>query len=69
MIFFRPTLTALAAKAPSGFSLLVVFWLMNTSTTAESECISDTAARTTEAAVFTDFCLAAGVTICWVNCV
>jgi hypothetical protein len=46
-----------------------VFWLMNTSTTAESECISDTAARTTEAAVFTDFCLAAGVTICWVNCV
>ena len=29
--------------------------------------MSDTAARTTEAAVFTDFCLAAGVTICWVK--
>ena len=35
-IFFRLTLTLLAAKAPSGFSLLVVVWLMNTSTTAES---------------------------------
>jgi len=47
-----------------GFSLLTVFWLMNTRTTAESECSSDTAARTTAAVVLTDFCLAAGVTIC-----
>ena len=69
LIFFMPTLTALAANAPSGFSLLVVVWLMNTSTTAESGWISDTAARTTEAVVLTDFCFAAGVTTCSVNCV
>ena len=69
LIFFRPTFTALAANEPSGFSLLVVVWLMNTSTTAESGCSSDTAARTTAAEVLTDFCFAAGVTICSVNCV
>ena len=50
---FKPTLTLLAANAPSGFSLLVVIWLMNTRTTAESGCISDTAARTTDAVVLT----------------
>ena len=49
--------------------MLVVFWLMNTRTTAESGCRSDTAALTTAAVVLTAFCLAAGVTICSVNCV
>lgn len=62
--FVRPTLTLLPAKAPSGFSLLVVTWLMNTSTSAVSGCTSATAARTTDAFVLTSFSLAAGVTIC-----
>ena len=49
--------------------MLVVTWLMNTSTTAESGCISDAAARTIEAVVLTFFSLAAGVTIFSVNSV
>ena len=52
---FRLTLTLLTANAPSGFSLLVVFWLTNTRTTAEFGCSSDTAARTTDAVVLTAY--------------
>ena len=57
------TSTLLVASAGSGRSLLVVTWLTNTSTTAWSGCISDTAARATVASVLTPFCLAAGATI------
>ena len=65
--FVNPTLTLLAVDAPSGFSLLVVVWLTNTSATAAPGCISAVAACTMVALVLTDFCLAAGVTICSVN--
>lgn len=50
-IFFRPTLTLLAAKDPSGFSLLRVVWLMNSRTWAVSGWISETAPCTTSALV------------------
>ena len=54
-ILFRLTLTLLTANAPSGFSLLIVFWLTNTRTTAEFGRSSDTAARTTDAVVLTAY--------------
>src|SRR5882757_4144476 len=63
------TFTALPLNDPSGLSLLVVVWLRNTKTTAESGFNSDTAALTTTAEVLTCFCLAAGDTMSCVNCV
>lgn len=61
------TRTLLAAIAGSGLSLLVVLWSTSTSTTAESGCNSETAAPDTRAVVLSDFCLAAGATICSVK--
>lgn len=63
----RVTITLLAAIDGLRLSLLVVLWSTKTRTTAESGCSSYTAARTTLAVVFSDFCLAAGATICCVN--
>ena len=53
-------MTALVENDPSGFSVLVVVWFRNTSTTADSGCSSATAALTIAALVLTDFLVAAG---------
>src|SRR6185312_4961584 len=66
LTFVNVTRAALAVVCGSGFSLLVAVWLMNTSTTAESGCNSETAARTTLAVSVTRFCCARAA-ICSVN--
>ena len=47
LTFTTVTRALFAVVCGSGFSLLVAVWLMNTSTTAESGCNSETAARIT----------------------